>query len=70
MIISIRVTNTSFKKYNVSIIVSRINISSPFYTAFQDRDFINDLERFTALYNLELDIIYLTSYFFLLLLIY
>lgn len=70
IIISIRAINILFKDHVVSIIMSRINILPLSYAAFQDRDLMNDLERFTALYNLLLNMTYLISYLLHLLLIY
>jgi hypothetical protein len=59
MIILIRATNTSFKGHDVLIVVSHTNMSPLFYAAFRDRDLMNDLGRFAALYNLVLKMTYM-----------
>jgi hypothetical protein len=53
--------DTPLKGHAVPVMVSRTNTSPLSYAAFRDHDLMNDLERFTALYNLRLDLTYLTS---------
>ena len=70
MIILIRIVNTSFKDYDVFITVYYTSLILFSYTAFRDRNLINDLKRFVVLYNLVLETIYMISSLFYLLLIY
>jgi hypothetical protein len=61
MTIPVRAADTPLKGHAVPVVVSRTNTSPLSYAAFRDHDLINDLKRFAALYNLRLDLTYLTS---------
>ena len=53
--------DTLLKGHAVPIAISRTNTSPLSYAAFRDRDLLNNLKRFAALYNLRLDLTYSTS---------
>ena len=61
MIIPVFVTDTSLKGHVVSVVISRTNTLPLSYVTFRDYDLVNDLKRFAVLYNLRLNLTYLTS---------
>jgi hypothetical protein len=70
VVIPIRAADMPFKGHDVPVAVSRTNMSPLSYAAFQDRDLLNDLGRFAALYNLILEATYMASSLLHLLLTY
>ena len=61
MTIPVCAADTPLKGYVVPVVVSHMNTLPLSYAAFWDHDLINNLKRFAALYNLKLNLTYLTS---------